>query len=488
MANIYRLNRDAPSSKEFPQPSIDQFMAFCQNNNHTRLMDFEPISSSTSTCFSPVLQRVDSDGNFHPSPIAIDIGSEIPDTISQHLIVENSATPTDTSSPDETILNGSKTIKKEMTQHDQAAETIGTHNTTDDVVFIDMQMEEGPICISDEESTQELINKLMTPGMDLCRPKNQPLVTTAHTSVADETNLTIGDMTVIDDPHQNTTSTVSPKSAKPPIRIESPESKSFPKTSSILKRRRTQEQLLKDANRVLVSSTTRTSSPKTDNFSDESQPVTLPMRTRIDENLKKQVNQSPPVAVTQTVHQVSNAFSATASLIASTLSNTNTAHQFPTNSNANAYLKLTPIVAAHFTNAEIPNPFRLFIRFANRSHYDELDEQSARLILQMPSDSLWLQARTLFSQVSSFEYIASNSVEMIRRRPVVERAIHAMFRKRNYMRDGIAVTQESIGQQSRVLRLINLPTTGLMEGRLSDALSPQLKASLCEHKRRLNLG
>lgn len=457
MAHTYRLNRDAISPKDFPQPTFAQFIAY------TKVCTFPAeniVSSSTSSAFSPVLQRYDSYGNYYPSPVP----TTIPETVSQSFAVSSE-------SASGTLLDNSNAIKPE-----QDAQPL-TKSMLDSVMFVPNSSPDEAICISDEDDTQELVNKLMTPGMNnLLKPKcaPQPEETTPTPS----------------DPH-----TIVHSIAESPPRNSENRRTSLRlvhtlKTSSTAQK--PNRKLFADVN--TNSTPLPTNSSSNNNFSDETQPIRLPPKpptpnkpsstSKPNESLRVQVNPTASAAnpiVPPHVYQV-----VSDAKITHTIPIHGSHHSlFPARPHRQMYLKLATFVAASFHFVSSTDRMQTSVRFAHRSDCVELNEESTRMLLQLHNgDNVWMAVRSILHKHRNYKYAATESAKQIRRRSLGERILHLLFKSRNSVRDGlVVVAHESLGERSLIC---SYPQLSVGSGSLDKSLCPEIRN--CLRQRRLGLG
>lgn len=464
MAHSYRLNRDVTSPKDFPTPTFAQFINFTQV---CALQSENVVSSSTSSAaFSPVLQHYDSNGNYYPSPVP----TTIPETVSQGIdAVSYSSDETmfvdsrkaNTQENEKQSLDSDVVVKRES--EPQTAE-----HTSDSVVIVNECSQNEAIYISDEADTQELINKLMTPGMgaQLRIDKTGSTQSEAPTNPTSESKAIETFPDNCENSSPSTTNNSSPQ--RPP---------------SLCKRK-----LFGDLNTNLASPTNSSST----NFSDESQPIRLPPKplssrtnrssTSRAANAKLHVQVNPTAGATTIVPLVPNVVSAAQinpTMSSRSFSSVHYHHPL--------YLKLTPFVEASFRFTST-GQLQMAVRFANHSHCHALDEESARRLLQLNGATQWTAARSLMQRNPSFAYEAARSPRQ-RDRPLGQRILHLLFETRNYVRDGVVIGQDLAGdEQSQSVLFKDLLRLGVANGSLDQSICPELRMCLRQRRQDLGLG
>lgn len=510
MAHTYRLNRDTTSKKDFPQPTFAQFIDFTKV---CVLPSENVVSSSTSCSFSPVLQRYDSNGNYYPSPVP----TTIPETVSQDLELLV------TYSSNETVPNGCNKTCTEMEKEKKTSEATIPSLDSDVIVKeetrssdkenvdsskicteIKLEVKSPPavilpldsdvivnecspnlaICISDEDDTQELINKLMTPGINTIADHNHKLPANL---LPQSENTTLSDSDKITDslksePHQtiDTTSSNTSENAQTP--------------NPNHQRSHLNRKLFGDLN---TSSAQPTSS--SDNFSDESQPIRTPPQPRTNqpstsEAIKRlHVVQVNPIAAddddaTRIDPQLLNVVSAAQinRTISSCPSLSSSDHRH--HHHHPLYLKLARIVAASFSFTSNTDRLQMSVQFAHHSHVDELNEESARRLLQLHGGHQWMAARSLIRHNPSYSYDAFDTSQQLRR-SLGERTLNLLFKSRNFVRDGVVViANEMLGESSRICyyRDVDQHASSDGSGSLDESVCVELRN--CLRQRRLSLG
>lgn len=127
-----------------------------------------------------------------------------------------------------------------------------------------------------------------------------------------------------------------------------------------------------------------------------------------------------------------------------------------------------------------------YVRFDGRFADDNLDTESTRLLLQMSADKQWSALCALFKNMSSFTFSADEPGSRNMRRSIVDQLLCALFKTRNYVRDGLVIAQDTVAEnESRILRFVELnEPTKCLDKALSAEILENLKRHRCALKRK----